>query len=117
MDNPYVTILAHPTGRIINERDPYEVDVEKILLGAKERGCFVELNANPNRLDLNDIHCRMAKELGVLVAISTDAHSVEGLNDMKYGVGQARRGGLEASDILNTRTWTELRKLIKKRRK
>ncbi len=116
MDNPYVTIIAHPTGRIINERDPYEIDMERVLKGAEERGCFVELNANPNRLDLNEVYCRMAKELGVKVAVSTDAHSVEGLNDIKYGVGQARRGGLEAADVLNTRRWPELRKLIRKRR-
>jgi DNA polymerase (family 10) len=80
MDNPHFNILAHPTGRLINEREPYEVDLEKVIQAALERGCFLEVNADPDRLDLNDIHCRMAKEMGLKVAISTDAHSVRSLS-------------------------------------
>lgn len=112
MDNQYFNILAHPTGRRIGKREPYEVDMERLLEAAKERGCFMEVNANPQRLDLNDIHCKMAKEIGLKLAISTDAHRTTELDYMRFGVGQARRGWLEAEDILNTRSWDELQKLL-----
>jgi len=115
MDNPYFHILAHPTGRLINERQPYDIDIERIMREASERGCFLELNAHPDRLDLTDIHCRMAKDIGVKVAISTDAHSVRDLDYMKFGLGQARRGWLEPGDVLNTRRWKELRNLLKRK--
>jgi DNA polymerase (family X) len=114
MSNPYFNILAHPTGRLINERNPYEVDMERVLKEAKKRGCFVEINAHPDRLDLNDIHCRMAKEIGVKIAISTDAHHINDLDYMRFGVDQGRRGWLEPDDVLNTRSLTELKKLLKK---
>ena len=103
MDNPHFTILAHPTGRLINQRDGYAIDLEKILEGAKARGCFVELNAHPERLDLNDEACRLAKTLGVKLAISTDAHSPEGLDLMRFGIDVARRAWLTADDVINTR--------------
>jgi DNA polymerase (family 10) len=77
MDNPYFNILAHPTGRLINERDPYEMDMEQIIKAAKEKKCLLEINAHPDRLDLNDIYCKMAKDAGVKVAISTDAHQTD----------------------------------------
>jgi DNA polymerase (family 10) len=112
MDNPYFNILAHPTGRLINERRPYEVDMERLILAAKERGCFMELNAHPLRLDLRDADCKMAKDVGMKVAISTDAHSIGDLDLMRFGVGQARRGWLEAGDVLNTRNWEEMKKLL-----
>jgi DNA polymerase (family 10) len=115
MDNPYFNILGHPTGRLINQRPAYDVDIERILKAAKERGCFAEINAYPDRLDLNDTHSRMAKELGVKVAISTDAHISHDLNVMRYGVWQARRGWLEAEDVLNTRSLTQLKKLLKRK--
>ncbi|MGA1875010.1 MAG: DNA polymerase/3'-5' exonuclease PolX [bacterium] len=115
MDNPYFNILAHPTGRLINEREPYEVDLERIIWAARERGCFLEVNAHPDRLDLTDMYCRMAKDMGVKVAISTDAHSLNGLEFMRFGVGQARRGWLEAEDVLNTRRWNDLHKLLKRK--
>jgi DNA polymerase (family 10) len=107
------TILAHPSGRLINEREPYEIDLAAIVRRAKERGCFLELNANPQRLDLTDIGCQMAKEAGVLVAINTDAHSVAEFGQLRYGVGQARRGWLEKRDVLNTRPLRDLQKLLK----
>jgi DNA polymerase (family 10) len=113
MDQRFFTILAHPSGRLINEREPYEVDMAAIIRKAKERGCFLELNANSQRLDLTDIGCQMAKEAGVLVAINTDAHSVAEFSHLRYGVGQARRGWLEKQDVLNTRPLSELRKLLK----
>lgn len=114
MDNRYFNILAHPTGRLINERRPCAVDMERLMDAARERGCFMELNAQPDRLDLNDIYCKMAKEMGVKIAISTDAHGVDDLQDMRFGVYQARRGWLEAEDVLNTKSWTELRKLFRR---
>ena len=103
MDNPYFSILAHPTGRIINRRPPYDIDMERITAAARERGCAIEINAHPDRLDMNDVHCRMAKEAGVKIAIATDAHSAEGLEMMCYGIDQARRGWLEAKNVINTR--------------
>ncbi|MFH1826012.1 MAG: DNA polymerase/3'-5' exonuclease PolX [bacterium] len=102
LENKYVTILAHPSGRLINEREPYELDLEAVLQAAKKNNVAIELNAHPYRLDLTDIWCKRAKELGVKIVISTDAHSVEQLELMKYGVITARRGWLEAKDILNT---------------
>jgi len=116
MDNPYFHIFAHPTGRLIGERDAYEVDLERLLHAAKERSCFFELNAHPLRLDLNDAYCRMARELGVKVAISTDAHNLLSLDFMRFGVGQARRGWLEKDDVLNTRSWSVLQKLLQRDR-
>ena len=115
MDNPYFNILAHPSGRLINERESYEVDMERLMKAALERGCFLELNAHPDRLDLNDIHCKMAKEMRLKVAISTDAHSMDDLEFMRFGVGQARRGWLEPGDVLNTRSLKELLKLLKRK--
>jgi len=112
MDNPCFNILAHPWGRLIGERPGYAVDLERLLEGAKARGCFMELNAHPSRLDLDDVHCRAAKAIGLKVAISTDAHSTVGLGAMRYGVDQARRGWLEADDVLNTRPWPELKALL-----
>jgi DNA polymerase (family 10) len=114
MDNRYFHILGHPTGRLIHERDPYDVDMEKLMAAAVERGCFMELNAQPDRLDLKDTHCRMAKEMGVKLAVSTDAHSVDGLNHMGFGIWQARRGWLEPDDIINTRPWKALQKMLKR---
>lgn len=114
MDNPYFNILAHPTGRLINRRSAYEVDLERIMRAAKEHGCILELNAQPERADLSDIDCKMAKDMGVKLSISTDAHSIQQLSYMQYGVYQARRGWLEAGDVINTRKLSELRKLLKR---
>ena len=115
MDNPYFNILAHPTGRLINQRPTYEVDMERVMRAALERGCFLELNAQPDRLDLNDVHCRMAKDLGLKLAIATDAHSTSCLDYMRFGVDQGRRGWLEPGDVLNTRSWRELKTLFARR--
>jgi DNA polymerase (family 10) len=114
MDQPCFTILGHPSGRLIGERDPYEADMEAVIRKAAERGCFLELNANPQRLDLDDIYCRMAKEAGVLVAVDSDAHGVEEFDQLVFGIGQARRGWLEKKDVLNTRPIAELRALLKR---
>jgi DNA polymerase (family X) len=114
MDNPHFNILAHPTGRMIGHRGPHELDVERTIEAALERGCFLELNAQPERLDLSDTHCRLAKEMGLKLAISTDSHTTLSLDFMRYGVEQARRGWLEAGDVINTRGWGELKKLLKR---
>jgi len=114
MDHPAFSILAHPTGRMINEREPYEIDMEQIMAAALERGCYLEVNAQPVRLDLTDLHCKMAKDMGIKVAISTDAHRTTDLDFMRFGVGQARRGWLEPTDILNTRRLKELKTLLRR---
>lgn len=114
MDNPHFTVLAHPTGRLINERAPYEIDMERILNAAKERGHILEINAQPRRLDLNDVWIKRAKELGIRLSIATDAHSTGQLDYMRLGIGQARRGWLEAADVINTRPLTALRAAIKR---
>ena len=113
MDRPYFSILAHPSGRLINGREPLMLDMEKIIAKAADRGCFLELNASPKRLDLVDIYCQIAKELGVLIAINTDAHRISDFDNLHYGIGQARRGWLEKKDVLNTRALSELRSLLK----
>ncbi|MFP4638096.1 MAG: DNA polymerase/3'-5' exonuclease PolX [Spirochaetaceae bacterium] len=115
MDNPYCNIIAHPTGRILGSRPPYAVDVRRLLEAAAERGCFLEINAQPERLDLRDEDARAARELGVKLSIGSDAHAPANLGYMRYGVDQARRGGLEAGDVLNTRPWSELSRLLRRR--
>ena len=114
MDRPHFTILAHPSGRLIDEREPYEVDMPRLIRHARERGCVLEVNAHPIRLDLTDTDCQMAKEAGVLVSINSDAHSVMDFENLRYGVGQARRGWLEKRDVLNTRSLQSLRLLLKR---
>jgi DNA polymerase (family 10) len=114
MDHPHFTLLAHPSGRLLEQREPYDVDMLRIIRHAKERGCFLELNAHPERLDLLDTHCQMAKEEGVLVSVNSDAHSIFDFSNLKYGVGQARRGWLETDDVLNTRPLAALQRLLKR---
>lgn len=112
LDNPLVRILAHPTGRLIGEREPYDVDLLAVMRKARSRGVSLELNAHPDRLDLNEVHCRMAKDEGVMVAIGSDAHGTDGFGVLKYGVGQARRGWLEAGEVLNTRPLAAMRRWL-----
>jgi len=114
IENPYVSVIGHPTGRLINRRPPYDVDVEAMIEAAARTGTFLEINANPWRLDLDDRHAAAAKAAGVKIVISTDAHSTRGLDVMRCGVLQARRAGLEKGDVANTRTLAGLRKLMKK---
>jgi len=114
IENPYVSVIGHPTGRLINRRPPYDVDVEAMIEAAARTGTFLEINANPWRLDLDDRHAAAAKRAGVKIVISTDAHSTRGLDVMRCGVLQARRAGLEKADVANTRTLAGLRKLMKK---
>ena len=114
MDHPAFSILAHPTCRLIGERDPMRINMERLMDAALERGCFLEVNGQPERLDLNDVYCRMAKERGLKLALSTDAHMTEQLNLMALSVGQARRGWLEKDDVINTRVWRDLKQLLKR---
>jgi len=115
MDNPNFKILGHPTGRLIGERDAYAVDLERIIQAARERGVFLEINSHPQRLDLSDIYAKLAKDLGVKLAISTDAHNTADYANIRYGISQARRGWLEAEDVINTRNVRDLKKLLKRR--
>lgn len=112
MDSRYFTLLAHPGGRLIAERPACDFDLLRVLRKARERGCFVELNAQPARLDLTDTACQMAKAEGVLVCINSDAHSTLEFNHLISGIDQARRGWLEKADVLNTRTLEDLRPLL-----
>lgn len=114
MDNHYLNIIAHPTGRLINEREPYDIDLEKIMQKAKENNCILEINSQPSRLDLNDLNSRKAKEMGVKLVISTDAHSTTQYDFMRFGIGQARRGWIEKHNVINTRNINQLKKIIKR---
>jgi DNA polymerase (family 10) len=114
MQNRHVSILGHPTGRLIDEREPYDIDMDRVIAAAGKFGCHLEINAEPDRLDLNDIHAHAAKEAGVKVAISTDAHSVDAFRYMRFGIDQARRAWLAADDVINTRSLVELRNLLRR---
>jgi len=114
--HPAVTILAHPTGRLINRREPFAIDLEAIFHAAKENNVALELNAQPDRLDLNDRHLLRAREIGVKIAISTDAHSAGQLQFMSYGIDQARRGWLEKHQVLNTITRRQFETWLNQRR-
>lgn len=109
MKNRYVHLIAHPTGRLMGTRAGYEVDMEEIFKAAKDTNTAIELNAYPERLDLNDVGCRRAKELGVLLALATDAHVIDQLDNMRYGVSVARRGWCEKKDLLNSLSWDKVR--------
>ncbi len=112
MDNRCFTLLAHPSGRLLGERAASEIDLLRVLRKVRERGCFVELDAQPERLDLTDTACQMAKAEGVLVSIDSDAHSTFDFDHLAWGIGQARRGWLEKADVLNTRSLAQLRPLL-----
>jgi DNA polymerase (family 10) len=113
MDQRHFSILAHPSGRLLQERAAMDVDLERLIRHAGERGCFLELNAQPQRLDLDDSYCRVAREAGVLVSINSDAHSEQQFSDLEFGINQAQRGWLEKGDVLNTRSLGALRKLLR----
>ena len=115
ISNPHVDILAHPTGRLIGRRQGADLDVEAVLQAAAKNGTAIEINANPWRLDLNGAHVRRAIELGVKLVISSDAHSVRGLDDLRFGVATARRGWATAADILNTRDADQLMRWVEER--
>jgi len=114
--NPYTTILGHPTGRLLLAREPYAVDMTRLIDEASRSGVAIELNAHPFRLDIDWRLCKYAKEKGVKIVINPDAHEEEGLNDTQFGVGIARKGWLEPGDILNTMDLKEMKEFLKKRR-
>ena len=116
VSNPRVTMLGHPTGRLLLARDGYAVDLDAVIVAAAKAGTMIEINANPHRLDLDAPHCRRAKELGVTIVINPDAHSTGGLSDLDYGVGVARRGWLEKRDVFNTRSLKAVMKALEDRR-
>lgn len=116
LQDPCLTILGHPTGRLLLQREGFPLDMDQVLAAAGRAGKFVELNANPHRLDLDWRACRRAKEAGVKVSVNPDAHSAEGLDDTRYGVDGARRGWLEANDLVNTRPWERIREMMSRRR-
>ncbi|MGH2995813.1 MAG: DNA polymerase/3'-5' exonuclease PolX [Gaiellaceae bacterium] len=113
IENPHVDCIGHPTGRKINRRLAYEVDFEAVLARCVETGTFLEINSQPDRLDLMETHARAAAEAGVKVVVSTDAHRVRELANLELGVAQARRGWLTADDVVNTRTWPQIRRMLK----
>jgi DNA polymerase (family 10) len=114
MDNPNFTIFGHPSGRLIGSRSPYDLDMDRILHGALDKGCLLELNSQPDRLDIDDVTCKAAKDMGIKVVISTDAHRTADLRLVRFGLGQARRGWLEPGDVANTKPLEELRKLFRR---
>ena len=114
LERPHFSVLAHPTARLIGERPPLNLDLERVIRGCAERGCFIELNSQPQRLDLDEAGCRLAAQHGVLVSIASDAHGCEDFALLDGGVTQARRGWLEAGAVLNARPLKELRLLLQR---
>jgi DNA polymerase (family 10) len=113
MESPHVDCIGHLTARKINLRPPADVDVERVVEKAVETGTFLEINAQPNRLDLRDSHARLAGEAGVKIAVNTDSHELRALQHIEMGVAQARRAWLTKDQVLNTRSWPEIQKLLK----
>jgi DNA polymerase (family 10) len=116
MDNPYVNCIAHPTGRLIGQREPMDIDIAAVIKHAAQTHTALEVNANPYRLDLKDTHCKMAIEAGVMLAIGTDAHSTGGLALMGFGVATAGRGWVTKADVINTFTLTKIKSWVKNKR-
>ena len=112
---PHVSVIGHPTARIVGKRPPVAVDMETVMKAAADEGVMLEINADPHRLDLDEVHAAAAKDRGIPIVISTDAHSVRGLDVMQYGIYQARRAGLEAKDVANTRPFTAFRKMLQRK--
>ncbi len=112
LENPHVNVLAHPTGRKLLEREGYQFDLDKVIQTAAKENCCLEINASPQRLDLDDRMAGRAREKGVKITISTDAHNTQNLNYLKYGINQARRAWLEADDVLNTWSWNKIKKYL-----
>ena len=116
MENPYVDIIGHPTGRLLGRRDPFDLDMEAIIAKAAETGTIMELNAHPERLDLNDVHLRMARKLGVRIAIDTDAHEARQFSHIRWGIATARRGWIGAGEVLNAQPLPVMRSWLKRSR-
>jgi DNA polymerase (family 10) len=115
MENPYVDCIGHVTNRKIGKRAPSAIRLERILEQALATGTFLEIDSQPDRLDLSDVHARAAREAGVKVAVDSDGHETGALDFVEFGVGQARRAWMTKDDVLNTRSWSQIQKLRKKR--
>jgi DNA polymerase (family 10) len=115
MENPYVDCIGHVTNRKINTRPPSPIDIERVVEKALETGTFLEINSQPDRLDLTDVHARAAREAGLKVVVDSDGHEVGALDFVEFGIGQARRAWLSKEDVLNTRPWREIERLRKRR--
>lgn len=113
IDSKYFSILAHPSGRLLQEREAYAVDMSRIIEAARQRGCYLELNCQPQRMDLTDTYCELAKEQGVLISINSDGHAINNYDFLEQGINQARRGWLTRNDVLNSRSLREIQKLLK----
>jgi DNA polymerase (family X) len=111
IENPQVDCIGHLTGRLINRREPYDIDVEAIAEAAAANKTFLEINGNPNRRDLSETHARLAADAGVKIVVNTDAHGTDTLSNIRYGIATARRGWLTKAEVANTRTWKQLLKL------
>jgi DNA polymerase (family 10) len=111
IENPQVDCIGHLTGRLINKREPYDIDVEAVAAAAAANKTVIEINGNPNRRDLSEFHARLAADAGVKIAVNTDAHGVDTLANLRYGIATARRAWLTKADVANTRTWKQLLKL------
>ena len=114
MEHPLVDVIGHPTGRLLESREPYALDVDRVIAKAVETGTFLEINSNPDRRDLNDVYARAAAEAGVTLLVDSDSHGVETLANIRYGIATARRAWITAEQVGNTRPWEELRKLRKR---
>ena len=117
IDNPFTTMIGHLTGRLLLSRQEYELDMEAVLEKAAEKGVCLEINANPHRLDLDWRWCKKAKSLGIPIAINPDAHDLDGLHHVYYGVGIARKGWLEKGDILNSKPLGEIEEYLQRRKR
>jgi DNA polymerase (family 10) len=116
IEHPLVNIIAHPTGRLLLRRDPYEVNMDELFQAARDTGTILELNANPYRLDLKDTYLQQAKEeYGLKFTINTDAHAIGGLSQIQFGIATARRGWLEKEDVINTYSLSELKQVLRKK--
>ncbi|HWX98244.1 MAG TPA: histidinol-phosphatase, partial [Solirubrobacteraceae bacterium] len=117
IEHPLVNAIGHPTGRLIQRRQPYAIDLHAVFAAAARTGTMLEINGNPDRRDLNDVHARAAARAGVPILIDSDAHRVATLANMRWGVATARRAWLRSQDVANTQPWSEFSKLGKQARK
>src|SRR5512132_1025694 len=115
MENPYVDCIGHLTGRKLNKRPPVEIDMERVIEKALETKTFLEMNSQPDRLDLRDVHARAAREAGLKLVVNSDGHEIGAQNYVEFGIGQARRAWLTKSDVVNTQTWKQIERIRKRR--
>jgi DNA polymerase (family 10) len=116
IEHPLVDAIGHPTGRLIEKREPYAIDLGAVFEAAARTGTLIEINANPDRRDLSDVHARNAVRAGVSIVIDSDAHKTRTLQNMRWGIATARRAWLSKGDVANTRPWNELERLRKRNR-